>query len=126
MEKLREIKVRVWIKSRNKYLYILGFCYNYFDNSIIKLYWIEGNNVLSESFSIDDIILEQYTGRKDKNGVEIYEGDKLKNNTYTFIVYWDKDNSSFKMKNQEPGWVYDITTFIDTLIVTGNIHKAIQ
>ena len=58
---MREIKFRAWDGSKHQEMY---------DWSIIK----------AESFEeiIDGgIILMQYTGLKDKNGVEIYEGDVL-------------------------------------------------
>lgn len=55
----REIKFRSWVKGESKMIYD-------FDEL--------PNNALSET---DEYILMQYTGLKDKNGKEIYEGDIL-------------------------------------------------
>jgi len=65
---MREIKFRVW----NKDYKVMGY------DPIIKdgkYFEIIGNDIWGTS---DDYILMQYTGIKDANGKEIYEGDIVK------------------------------------------------
>jgi len=62
---MREIKFRAWLKDTNEMIEVEDIRLN-------KPFMI---NTTSAWRLEDEIILMQYTGLKDKNGKEIYEGD---------------------------------------------------
>ena len=117
----REIKFRVWDKDLAKYL---GGCE--IDSLMAELSADDdGRGVIIEQICPARYIFEQYTGLKDKNGKEIYEGDIVKGDMGVFEVKWYDLVAQFMFRpNMSMKYHPPFTsTQLEIMDVIGNIHE---
>ena len=113
---MRELKFRLWSKRTNRYIttcIVGGVEYN--EISAFDLFGLRSDPQFQS-----DVIIEQYTGLKDKNGKEIYEGDILEST-------WNGDKAVVVWNNVEGEWEHyaDFNTHskYSGSVVIGNIHE---
>lgn len=122
---MREIKFRVWDNIAKKYIdsryvSISGLGLLHVAKRIIKNCFRPPHTRKNPWF-----IVEQFTGLRDKNGTEIYEGDILIDDTGEPIEYW-------VVKFSEGGFIGECAGVAEPLFeltnleVVDNIHKDSQ
>lgn len=122
-----ELKFRAWHKKYKCYyeidaIYFYDKTVSYILNDYVNL------EQSLEYFNFDEVIIEQYTGLKDKNGKEIYVGDVFKikhgynwkKESYFEVVF--SRSYGYILRNKDGDW-FPLKDKSKAYEVIGNIHE---
>nr|DAW09369.1 MAG TPA: YopX protein [Caudoviricetes sp.] len=127
---MREIGYRAWLKEEKRFIYpklimvdfgiVAEIAYDDIDQST--------NELIERRLIIEDVILEQFTGLRDKNRKRIYEGDIVKEVIEEKLTVWEvrycQDECCFGLHYIRGALYGDSLLDSDSQYeVIGNIHE---
>lgn len=129
---MREIGYRAWLKEEKRYVYpklilndfgsVVEIAYNDID--------ILTDELIEHRLIIEDVVLEQFTGLRDKNHKRIYEGSLVKEVVYgrTSVIWevrWHQEECCFEL-HRIRGAYYGDTLLGDNIQyeVIGDVHHS--
>lgn len=90
---------------------------------LVGEHWEFGETIF---INFDDIHLMQFTGLKDKNGREIFEGDVVLVLDSPYTVFYDNERGSYRLKPHDDRWNVDYMSNFShggNFEVVGNIYE---
>ena len=117
---MRDMKFRVWYKPYKQMCQVESLRFD--ENGVYTAVLIEEPFYDRRIVEADEIVIEQFTGLKDKNGVNIYDGDILIDDAGEPIEYW-------VVKFSDGGFIGECAGVAEPLFeltqleVVGNIHE---
>lgn len=127
---MREIGYRAWLKEEKRFVYpklimvdfgtVAEIAYNDID--------ISSDEIIERRLIIEDVVLEQDTGLRDKNNKKIYEGDIVDYvNGCICIIQYEVEGARFIHRDISDNFPFGFSGLEEyngkLFEVIGNIHK---